>query len=316
MRAVVVNTLAALSLCWGQTSMWKEMSPMPEPRAGYVAGAIDRRFVLAGGTYWHADKKIWSNRTDFFDPVANQWTAGPDLPSALGDAAAISYNGKMYVFGGGAEGAVVKSALVFNGSKWSAAPEWDLPARRIYPVATVMAGRVFIAGGLTKAGDIAHAETTMWSRSLSKPEKDWKTHAAIPSPRRSNFALAAANGKIFLFGGVTETDSGYTNLDDAFEYDPAADRWKALPRLPVARRAWFALEVAGRIRLYGGYTNTFEKDIFRIDLATGAASLDGSLLNGVADARFVLIGDTVISAGGESGPKIRAPWTIVTKVAR
>jgi N-acetylneuraminic acid mutarotase len=139
---------------------------------------------------------------------------------------------------------------------------------------------------------------------------------ARPDPRAApiNFSLAASNGKLYLFGGVTATSSGLANLDDAFEYDPLTDRWKALPRLPVARRAWWALEAGGRIRLYGGYTDTFATDIFEIDPGAGAAKPAGSLPNGVAEARFVLVEGSVISAGGESGPKIRAPWTILSKV--
>lgn len=316
MKHFAITALVAVSLCGGQQSVWKEMSPMPEPRSGYVAGSIRGRLVLAGGTYWDGDNKIWSRRTDFFDPDKNKWISGPDLPSPLGDAAAVSHDGRMYVFGGGSDGAVGNSALVFDGAKWSAAPRWDLPAGRIYAVATAAAGRIFVVGGLAKAGDIANAETTVWSRPIENGAAPWTTHAAIPGPRRSNFGLAASNGKLFLFGGVTATTSGFANLDDAFEYDPGADRWKALPRLPVARRAWFALAAGRRILLYGGYTNTFETDIFEIDAATGAASLAGSLLKGVADARFVLVDDAVISAGGESGPKIRAPWTILSKTGR
>jgi hypothetical protein len=184
----------------------------------------------------------------------------------------------------------------------------------MYAVAVISGERVFVVGGLAKTGDIANAETTVWSRPIAGTQAPWTTHAAIPGPRRSNFALAASGGKLYLFGGVMASGSGFANRDDAYEYDPQMDRWKALPRLPVARRAWFALEAAGRIWLYGGYTNTFETDIFEIDPATGVASRAGALPKGVADARFAVVGDAVISAGGESGPKIRAPWTILSKL--
>ena len=50
-----------------------DRAPMPLPRGGCAVGVLDGRMILAGGTYWSEGRKIWSDRVDFFDPVANRW---------------------------------------------------------------------------------------------------------------------------------------------------------------------------------------------------------------------------------------------------
>ena len=64
---------------------WRESTPMPEPRSGYAAGALDGRLVLAGGTYWEGTKGNWTKKiftpaTHAFDPVSQQWQKLPDAP--------------------------------------------------------------------------------------------------------------------------------------------------------------------------------------------------------------------------------------------
>src|SRR6058998_475591 len=78
--------LAALILASGALQ-WEEKAKMPLPRAGYMAGAVSRRLLLAGGSHWTNGKKLWSNRADFFDPSLNQWSPAPPLPDERSDAA-------------------------------------------------------------------------------------------------------------------------------------------------------------------------------------------------------------------------------------
>jgi hypothetical protein len=59
-----------------------------------------------------------------------------------------------------------------------------------------------------------------------------------------------------------------------------------------------------------GYTEALSADIFEFDPQTGTATLAGHLPHPVADARYVRIGERLLAAGGESGIKIRAPYTL------
>src|SRR5438876_6742778 len=122
--------LAALILASGALQ-WEEKAKMPLPRAGYMAGAVSKRLLLAGGSHWANGKKLWSNRADFFDPRSNQWSPAPPLPDERSDAASVSVNGVLYLFGGGAGDTVRRDALAFESGRWRASAGVTVPSRRL-----------------------------------------------------------------------------------------------------------------------------------------------------------------------------------------
>ena len=88
----------------------------------------------------------------------------------------------------------------------------------------------------------------------------WTKKQPMPRPAH-HAALAAANGKIFVMGGfVVPKDNAipvggaWEPIDNAWEYDPAADSWKSLPPLPGKRGAALAAEAGGKIYVIGGAT--------------------------------------------------------------
>ncbi len=79
-----------------------------------------------------------------------------------------------------------------------------------------------------------------------------KKPMALPS---HHVAFATLNDKIYAFGGFTLPDSGpptWKPIDNAWEYDPAADSWKALAPMPTKRGAAAAAVVNGKIYVTGG----------------------------------------------------------------
>lgn len=76
-------------------------------------------------------------------------------------------------------------------------------------------------------------------------------------PRPANhMTVAESSGKIYLFGGIGSAHPGDSAanfyLDDSWEYDPAADSWKALAPMPERRQAGAAASVGGKIYVIGG----------------------------------------------------------------
>jgi N-acetylneuraminic acid mutarotase len=83
---------------------------------------------------------------------------------------------------------------------------------------------------------------------------DWtkKRPMALPS---HHVAFASYKDKIYAFGGFTLPDSGppsWRAIDNAWEYDPATDTWKALAPMPTKRGAAAASVVNGKIYVIGG----------------------------------------------------------------
>ena len=70
-------------------------------------------------------------------------------------------------------------------------------------------------------------------------------------------ALAEYRGKIYAFGGFVLPASGppaWVPVDNAWEYDPIADSWKALAPLPTKRGSPVAAVAGDRIYVIGGAT--------------------------------------------------------------
>ena len=70
-------------------------------------------------------------------------------------------------------------------------------------------------------------------------------------------AVTEMNGKIYAFGGFVPPQSGppaWIPIDNAWEYDPVADSWKALSPMPTKRGSPVAAVAGGKIYVIGGAT--------------------------------------------------------------
>jgi N-acetylneuraminic acid mutarotase len=69
-----------------------------------------------------------------------------------------------------------------------------------------------------------------------------------------HIALAAYGDRFYLFGGFKypEKGGGWQPLDNAWEYDPAGDSWKALKAMPSKRGGAAATALDGKFYVIGG----------------------------------------------------------------
>jgi N-acetylneuraminic acid mutarotase len=298
------------------TLLWHERADMPLPRGGYIAGVVDQKFLIAGGSFWENGKKQWSGRTDLFDPTANAWERSTPLPAPRSDAGVVNVGNALYVFGGGADGDICNDAWVFQDRKWTALPGAKLPEARLQPVAVAHAGLIYLMGGLSTPGVYTTATSNFWVWNPQTPEAGWKMLPELPGPGRFAHAMVTVDEKIYVLGGCTGHESGdVRNLYDVYFYDPKSSEWRQLAILPVARRAWWAVAFEGKILVLGGYTDAFEDQVFLYDPASGDFQEIGRMPHGLADAKFFWIGNSLLTAGGESGNRTRGLWTLQAQVA-
>ncbi len=137
-------------------------------------------------------------------------------------------------------------------SPWKKGAPFPEPDEELYGVTAN--GKLYVVGGWDdgKAGGVTYEydpATDKWTKKQSMPRP---AHHA---------ALAAANGKIYVMGGfIPPSDTAlplgaaWQPIDNAWEYDPAADSWKSLPPLPTRRGSAVAVEVGGKIYTIGGAT--------------------------------------------------------------
>jgi len=79
-----------------------------------------------------------------------------------------------------------------------------------------------------------------------------KKPMALPA---HHVAFTELDGKFYAFGGFVPPDSGppaWKPINHAWEYDPAADDWKALAPMPTVRGSAVAATVNGKMYVIGG----------------------------------------------------------------
>jgi N-acetylneuraminic acid mutarotase len=112
-------------------------------------------------------------------------------------------------------------------------------------------GKLYIFGGL-RAEPNSTPKGLVWEYDAAADK--WTKKKPMPLPAH-HLAVAEYQGKIYLFGGAAQRVPGGGNwfpINNAWEYDPATDSWKALAPMPTARGAAVAAAVGDKIYVIGG----------------------------------------------------------------
>src|SRR6185312_7714702 len=97
---IILDVGASTTFCFGQEFVWRERAELSLARAGYMAGVIHGKYVIAGGSYWRDKKKQWTDEVHVYDPAHDRWRHCSRLPGPRRDAASVSVGGNLYLFGG------------------------------------------------------------------------------------------------------------------------------------------------------------------------------------------------------------------------
>lgn len=219
---------------------------LPEPRTE-VAGTtwIDRIAVVGGLT---ADGGA-SSRADVWDPSADLWDPLPDLPLGLHHTAVVSLDDRLWVVGGyTVEGSEVFSPVdvVFSfgvgEDTWREEP--PLPEPRGALAATVVDGRIIVAGGVGRDGEVV-ATTLVF---------DVETNGWEAGPQmvvqREHFAMTTAGGDVYAIAGRI---GGIGNNHDTVEVlRGGTGEWDGAPSLQHSRGGIGAASVEGVPCVAGG----------------------------------------------------------------
>jgi N-acetylneuraminic acid mutarotase len=143
--------------------------------------------------------------------------------------------------------AVASWTTAAEAQKWSRAAPFPEASEELYGIAA--GGKLHVFGGLApgwKPKGLVYEYD---------PARDaWTKRKPMPLLSH-HVALAEVAGKIYVLGGFAYPASGpaaWQPIDNVWEYDPAADAWKALAPLPTKRGSPNAVVVDGKIYVIGG----------------------------------------------------------------
>jgi N-acetylneuraminic acid mutarotase len=139
------------------------------------------------------------------------------------------------------------SATTYAQISWQPLTPFPAPTREI--VAVAAAGKLYMFAGqgkfFTPLGLVYEYDPAT---------KAWTKKKTMPVPAH-HAAMVEYSGKVYAFGGFKKPASGaiaWEAVENSWEYDPAADTWKALKPMPSKRGAASAAVVNGKIYVMGG----------------------------------------------------------------
>ncbi len=227
-----------------------------------------------------------------------RWSSLPALPESVQDLAGAVYAGQIYVTGG-------ESAAGVSARTWRYDPKaktWSPCADKPTPVsqsgAVLLGEKIYVPGG--KGANNQPVKTL----EIFDPRAGrWEQGAPLPEAR-SAYALAALEGRLYLFGGW----DGQKVTDSVYMYDPQQDRWEQRADMPAARSFAGAAAVGGKILVLGGWDGRSALDRAdayypsRDQLEETAWETMPALPQPRFAAGTAAIADVVYLVGGEGGP--------------
>jgi N-acetylneuraminic acid mutarotase len=246
---------------------WTVLRPLPEARHHITLSAVNGLLYGIGGFTggfpdWRAQPTMF-----IYDPAANTWTQGIDLPAARAEAISAVVDHKIYLIGGRIR--ATDNARLFNNhidsvrnevfdsttKRWSARA--DAPTARNSAASAVIDGKIYVVGGrnFVRNADGATQQVNVPNLEVYDPQIDrWQTRSPMPQAQ-GGLAATALNGKLYVFGGEQWVPEQKV-FAESWVYDPKIDRWTSLPPLPTPRHGLGAATIGNRIFVFGGGTKT------------------------------------------------------------
>ena len=203
---------------------WTELAWGPDDATGGAAAYFDGKIYIIGGEQ--------APMVSVYDIASNTWsTNAPMMPLAIANAQAVTYNGKVYLFGGRNldTNEIIGHILVFD----PAAGTWTvfenvLPYEGVVGAAAVeLDGYVYLIGGNAVIDGQTQLVRKVFRASMASVEGGapaWverledpayfayhdapKSRMTTPHFPRAYAAAVAANGKIYVVGGNSVSQFG------------------------------------------------------------------------------------------------------------
>ena len=155
----------------------------------------------------------------------------------------------IYIIGGKSDNETMglTERYQIDSDSWETLP--DKPTAVTDIDAVILRGAIYVPGGKLSDGSVTDVLEV-----FNLGENKWEVQASIPV-KVSNYALAAFEGQLFLFGGW----DGKTVTDSVYRYDPSLQEWFPCASMPTTRMNASATVLGGKILVIGG--SDAEKDL-------------------------------------------------------
>lgn len=249
------------------------VAPMVESRMGHTASLLpDGRVLVAGGMSDlngpGLDPVLSTVRTtEIYDPIADQWLAGPNLRTPRAGHVAITLSNGDVLFAGGVSYDVILILQVptlrdttdrFSVVSGTISGGPRMNADRVLPnVAPLGGGRYLVSGGISNIVLLPSpgAFPTASAEVFDENANAWTATGSMGQARGLHEAFDLGGGRILVAGGADGDVLAPVALASSEIYDSGTGVWSPGPALNTARAAFGAFVTpTGTWQLLGGGT--------------------------------------------------------------
>jgi hypothetical protein len=294
-------------------NLLQTVAPMQFERWGHSATLLkDGRVLVAGGSGSGSSTTYQS--TEVFEPVANTWSPGPDLPSprALHRAVLLA-SGDVLIAGGVASGLQLKSFVIYQtGSNAFKQLTTSMTTKRAgLAMLLLKDSKVVLVGGFGGTDGKTYLDTL----EVFDPATEAATAIAAKMSDKRNFPTATLlpNGEVLIVGGeFCDSTCQNTSSDDL--YDPTKDKITGISHVGVPPAFHAASALAdGRVLITGGIGQSDMSKVVIFDPAGSGAwvTAPSLLFKRYQHTSTTLLDGSVLVVGGTV-----TDWTYVEQVER
>lgn len=306
--AAALMAQAVVAIAAPKPPAWERVAALPVANGGFLSGVVDGNLIVAGGTAWDGDTKLWLDQIWSYDPARNAWQNTGSLPAPVAYPSS-GYNRSAVWFTGGSSGAETHRALWKLGPKATLEKVAPLDHGAVYTASALIGSTLYVVGGTDDQARLDRLTNAFVAIDVTTGATT--VLANYPETTLTTATAAAVGNQLFVFGGARwdSAAKAVANHSSAYSYSPDTRRWEPLPPLPFAVRGLTAAALdSNHILIAGGYRNAelgFVADafIFNVTTQTYAPTLP---LPYAAMVSLVRNGEWLYCIGGEDRMRHRS----------
>lgn len=310
-RSVILAAELAGAIAHGG-EVWTMASPMPVGVAGFSHGILNDRIIVAGGTTWEGNRKVFLDRAWQFDPAGGTWSDLGTLPRpyAFGEFSAL-HNRLILV--GGTDGRTTRSDMLEIPCNGKATAVATLAHPLAYAGSTSCGGLIYLLGGTSDIRNLRQTKSTL--QAFYPNSGDTEILPDFPGGPVIHAALVRLSDSLFVFPGgrVDPATGAVMNSRAAWRYRIDRRQWEPIAPYPFATRGLAACILDDRhVLLAGGHrmsadgTNGSTDTCLIYDVAANAYFLAPALPYSAMLIGLERFGERIYAFGGEDRPMHRA----------
>lgn len=251
----VTNTTSTV-ITSASDKCWKPIAPIAGgTRQEHSVAAIGTDVYVIGGL---GSDGLATGRAERYSTVTNKWSTVAPLPLAVHHPNLATVDGKLFLIGSladGSEDGALWPASAATFSYDSANDTWmplaPMPDPRGSSVLGVHGKRVYIAGGLSRAGKAVSTVS-----SFDTVTNTWTSLPASPLPEvRDHAGGGIVSDIMYVVGGRTGSQNSVRGTTFALNVSDSAGQWYDVAKMPTSRGG-IAVAIQGtRIFAFGGEGN-------------------------------------------------------------